>query len=224
MSRSPIRQLPLPWLHRPALSREDFLVAASNRLAAEAIDTFPRWPHPVLFVHGPDGSGKTHLAEAFAARTGAIPFHTGDDLDLTAEFVAVVEDVDRTMRPEADLFALMNAARLGRGSVLVTSRVVPGLLPFRLPDLLSRLKAATTIGIEAPDEALLSAVLVKLFADRQLAVDPRLLDVILSRMERSLGAARRLVDQIDRASLATGRRVNRALVLEIVHGEPSPSR
>lgn len=217
-------QLPLPWPNRPALSREDFLVAGSNQLAADAIDSFPNWPHPVLFLHGPEGSGKTHLAEAFAARAGAARFLSVADLDLATDFVAVVEDIDRTPRPEADLFALLNAARLGQGSVLVTSRVPPAELALELPDLLSRLKAATTVGIRSPDEALLSAVLIKLFADRQLTVDPRLLDVILSRMERSLGAAQTLVDRIDRASLATGRRVNRALVLEIVEGEPSSSR
>lgn len=224
MNVSPLRQLPLPWPNRPALSREDFLVAGSNELAADAIDSFPNWPHPVLFLHGPEGSGKTHLAQSFTARAGAIPFPVTGDLDLTNAFVAVVEDIDRVPYPEADLFALLNAARLGRGSVLVTSRTPPAQLALALPDLLSRLKAATTVGIEAPDDALLSAVLVKLFADRQLAVDPRLLDVILARMERSLGAAQTLVDRIDRASLATGRRINRALVLEIVESEPSSSR
>lgn len=209
-------QLPLPLPAAASISREDFVEGQANRLALAAVDSWPHWPHPILFLAGPAGSGKSHLAAAWRQASGARPFEAGAIDPARGPFAVVVEDLDREPYGEGDLFALLNAARLGGGHVLVTARRRPADLPLETPDLRSRLTASTLVTLGAPDEDLLAAVLVKLFADRQIEFDPRLLAPILARMERSLDAARRLVERIDRETLASGRRPTRRLVLDLL--------
>ncbi|WP_062229212.1 HdaA/DnaA family protein [Aureimonas frigidaquae] len=210
------RQLPFELPHRASFARADFIETESNRLAVDAVDAWPAWPHPVLFLSGPAGSGKTHLASAFALEHGAVVPAHGQGFAQEPGFVAVIDDIDRTDLTEPEIFAVVNAARTGLGTVLITSRVSAPALKVALPDLASRLRAATQVAIGAPDDALLEGVLFKLFADRQMDVDPRLLSYVVPRMERSVVAAQTLVDRLDRESLAAGRRVTRALVSAVL--------
>lgn len=213
---STTRQLPFELPHRASFDRADLIESEANLLAVEAIDSWPDWRHPVLMIAGPPGSGKTHIAEAFAAMSGGRHAEAGEIFEPQAGFVRVVDDVDRTKIAEEEIFAIVNAARAGLGHVLLTSRTPAPLLRLRLPDLASRLRAATQIELGAPDDMLLHGVLVKLFADRQMDVDPKLLAYILSRMERSIEAAEMLVARLDRESLASGRRITRALVASVL--------
>ncbi len=198
------------------MAREDIVVGDSNRLAVAALDAWPNWPHPVLYVHGPAGSGKSHLGAAWRAISGAARFSPGDALPAERPFAVLLDDLDRAGHSEAEIFALLNAARLGGGTVLVTARRAPGELKLATPDLASRLRAATTFTLGQPDEALLSGVLAKLFADRQIELDVKLLELMTRRMERSLDAARALAEALDRETLATKRRPTRQLVLDLL--------
>lgn len=212
------RQLPLDLPHRPSHSRDDLVLSAANRLAVEAVDAWPAWPHPVLFVSGPPGSGKSHLAAVWAGQSGAVAAGRDGVGSILAQrdFRAVVDDVDRGALDEPALFALVNAARLGGGSLLLTSRVLPAAIDLRTPDLRSRLAAATTVRLGAPDDALLTGVLAKLFADRQIEVEAAALGYLVARMERSLDAARHIVAAIDREALAEKRRVTRPLLRRVL--------
>ena len=198
------RQLPLDLPHRPSLERDDLVVSGANRLAVEAVDAWPNWPHPVLLITGPPGSGKSHLAEVWARETGAVTCADGDVGAILKwpDFRAVIDDVDRGALGEEALFALVNAARLGGGWLLATSRVVPAAMQIDMPDLRSRLSAATIAPLGAPDDALLTGVLAKLFADRQIEVETGALRYLVERMERSLEAASRIVAAVDREALA----------------------
>ncbi len=213
------RQLVLDLSHRQALGAEDFLVSGSNEAAIELIDRWPDWPHPACVVVGPKGAGKSHLANvwrlrssagiaAAAALTDASVAHLHDGGALA------VEDLDRGIADEQALFHLLNRARESRLSVLLTSRQAPGDLEVRIPDLRSRLRALPVVALEAPDEALLKAVLVKLFCDRQLTVEPAVIEYLSLRMERSMAAASRVVAAIDRLALAKHRKVTRPLAAE----------
>ena len=212
------RQLPLPWPQAASNARADLVDGDSNRLAVSALDAWPDWPHPVLFVVGPAGSGKTHLGTAWSEISGAEIFRPADVTTSDERFAVFLDDIDRRGFDEGELFALLNAARLGGGTILATARVRPAELDIALPDLRSRLQAATIVELGSPDDTLLAAVLTKLFADRQIEIDPKLVTVMLARMERSLDMARRLVERVDREALASGGRATRRLVLDVLAG------
>jgi chromosomal replication initiation ATPase DnaA len=215
---APPRQLPLDLPHRAAMSRADFLVGAGNAEALGIIDRWPLWPAAGVLFSGPAGSGKSHLVEIWRTANGARVVAAGDldmaaaaDLANGAERAIAVEDLHAGPVDEAAFFHLLNLARESRISLMMTSRVPAAGLPVRIPDLASRLRAAQPVTLEPPDEALLHRVLAKLFADRQLVVDPSVLDFIVLRMERSLEAAGQLVDHLDNEALARGAPVTRRL-------------
>ncbi|WP_428674821.1 hypothetical protein [Roseibium sp.] len=220
----PPRQLPLDLPHEAALSRDDFLVGASNRAAFELLERWPDWPSPVVVLAGPVGSGKTHIVKAFQEETGAAVISARDLREVSVEGLVaapatVVEDAHLGVDDTA-LFHLLNASRQAGKTVLITSRTWPASWKVTLPDLMSRLRAATPVEILEPDDDLLRRVLVKLFADRQIAVDIGVVDYLVVRMERSLEVAMRAVEAIDQEALAGRVKITKPLagrVLENVH-------
>ena len=99
--------------------------------------------------------------------------------------------------------------------MLLTARTQPAGWTIALADLASRLRAIPAVALAAPDDRLLRAVIVKLFADRQLAVDENLIAYLVARMERSFPAARSAVEHLDREAMRQQRPVNRALAAEL---------
>jgi chromosomal replication initiation ATPase DnaA len=221
------RQLVLDLPHRPAQGRDDFLVTPSNAAAVQMIDRWPEWPSNAMVLAGPPGSGKSHLTEVWrqksgASRVGANDLRVGEVPRLLAGGALAVEDAPGLKLDEAALFHLLNAAREARASLLMTSRTHPGAWQVRLPDLVSRLRALPVTEIGLPDDALLRGVLVKLFADRQLAVEETAVSYALMRMPRSLDAARGLVAEIDRQSLEAKREVTRSFVAQVLASHEAP--
>jgi len=217
-------QLPLAFDHRPSLGGNDFLVAPGNRAAVAWLDRWPDWPGPALAVHGPAGCGKTHLAQVFMARSGATAVGADtlsrDPLAETDAPACVIEDAEALIEAglEEPLLHLYNRFHETGGHLLLTARRPPVRWPVRLPDLASRLNAATAVDIGPPDDALVSAVVVKLFADRQLRVEPDVVPFMLARMERSFDTARKLVAAIDSAALARKRNITVPLVSQVMQG------
>jgi chromosomal replication initiation ATPase DnaA len=222
-----VRQLVLDLPSRPALGRADYYISPANALALAQIDAWPGWPDGRMAVSGPEGAGKTHLAHVWAARAGARILAATDlaTLDPTAIDPAAalaVEDADRLAGDlfggagEEVLFHLLNRLRAGGGSLLVTGRDAPARWGLRLPDLASRLRTAGVARLEPPNDELLSAVLVKLFADRQLEVGPDLVAYLVSRMERALADAEALVAELDRVALSRRSRITVRLASEVL--------
>jgi DnaA regulatory inactivator Hda len=204
-------QLPLALPHRPALGREDFLVAPANEEAVRWLDLWPSWRAPALVLAGPAGSGKTHLAQVFAARSGAVLL-AADALAaavpqalMTGVRAAAVDDAERA--DEEALLHLYNLLAERGGHVLVLARAAPARWGIALPDLRSRLLAAPVATLAPPDDALLASVLVKLFADRQLMVGEEVVAYLVPRLERSFAAAAAIVAALDQAALAAHRRI-----------------
>ena len=220
------RQLPLDFEHRPSLTGDNFLVVDSNRDAVGSLDRWPDWPTPALVIYGPAGCGKTHLAHAFLARSGGrrlsiLDLSADEPRDLIEDVPAcVMEDAERFLEAglEGALLHLYNALKEAGGHMLLTSRQPPARWQIRLADLRSRLNAATAVAIGAPDDALMEAVVVKLFADRQLKVGPDVVAFMVLRMERSFEAARELVARIDAAALRARRKITIRLVREVLEG------
>lgn len=207
--------------------RADFFVSPSNALALATLDAPSAWPSRKLVLIGDAGAGKSHLAAVWAAEQGARIIGIGDltaaDVPDLAAGSVVVEDADRiTCRAQEEaLFHLHNLVLAEGGRLLLTARTAPrgwgaGGFAIGLPDLISRMQAASMVRLEAPDEALLAVVLVKLFADRQLIVPPALIPWLVSRMDRSMAMARAMVDALDAQALAEHRAVTRAMAADVL--------
>jgi chromosomal replication initiation ATPase DnaA len=221
-----LAQLTFDLPHRAALGAEDFLVSDCNVAAVKLIDAWPEWTDHVQILTGPAASGKTHLVRVWQERSGARAL-SRENFDMA--FIEdqpegtplVVEDADRAGYDEKALFHLLNLAREKRLFVLLTGRDDPSRWGTVLPDLLSRLNGVPAVDIGAPDEALLRTVILKQFTDRQLDIDPKVLEFLALRVERSLAAAAAAVEAVDQAALASGRKINRQLVLETLKATAS---
>ncbi|MCC6948677.1 MAG: chromosomal replication initiator DnaA [Bradyrhizobiaceae bacterium] len=222
------RQLTLDLPHAESFHRDDFLPDPSNEAALALVDAWPDWPDRFAAIVGPAGSGKSHLAAIWAERSGA---RVVDAASLTLEEVPralvtgalVLEDLSPDRVDETALFHLLNLARQEGAYILITAAKRLDLEGYTLADLASRLRAVPAISLSPPGDALLAAVLVKHFADRQLMVDEDTVAYLLSRIERSLAAAREAAGQLDQASLSRGRRITRALAAELFRTEESKS-
>ncbi len=214
------KQLPLELALRPAMSRDDLIVARSNQPAVELVDQWPGWLAAVAVLAGPSGSGKTHLAAIWAEKSGAIcldPQALGNlSLLNAAPRPVLIEDIDAAPFNETGLFHLINSLRQSGNTLLITARRPPQYWQLALPDLISRLTSAALVNIEAPDDALLSAVLAKLFSDRQVSVDASVISFLVNRMERSLAAAADIAGRLDRLALERQVRISRSLAAQIV--------
>lgn len=212
-------QLPLALTHDAATGRDDLLIAEPVSAAVAMIDAWPHWNAPVVILTGPAGCGKSHLANIWRDKAGAIDIHPqlgADAATIAAAGPVLFEDADRAGFDENELFHVINSVRENRTSLLMTARLWPMSWSVELPDLRSRLKAATVVEIGEPDEDLLGQVIIKLFADRQLTIDDRIVAYIVARMERSMQAAQGIVERLDRLALSRGTRITRALAAEVL--------
>lgn len=205
------RQMVLDLTRAPSFDPDDFLTSPTNAAAHDLVLAWPEWPSRTLLLVGPAGAGKSHLAAIWAGRAEARPFEPAALEELTPGAALLLEDADRAALPEASLFHLLNLVEESRGWLVVTARSAPDRWGVRTPDLLSRLRRAPIAAIGHPDAALLRAVLVKLFADRQIRIEADIVAYAALHCEQSLDAVSRFVAAVDEASLAEGRRITRPL-------------
>jgi chromosomal replication initiation ATPase DnaA len=213
-------QLALALDHAESLAREDFLTGPSNAAAMALIERWPDWPSRTVLLRGPEGAGKSHLAAIWARESGARTLSPraleGAEVPIALVTGALVLDNLAEGRfDEAALFHLLNLAREERAYVLITTRTAPATWRIEVPDLASRLRALPVVALTAPDDALFRAVIVKLFTDRQVAVDESLVSFLTTRIERSFAAARAAVTRLDREALRLRRPITRALAVEL---------
>ncbi|WP_372841263.1 chromosomal replication initiator DnaA [Phaeovulum sp.] len=220
MARQMAFDLPL----RAARGRADFFISPANAQALAAIDAPEAWPQGRLLLRGPEGAGKSHLAGLWAEEQGA-PTVSAAMLQranvpaLVAAGAVLVEDADTIGgHPEAEaaLFHLHNLAAAEGALLLLTATRPPRDWGLTLPDLASRMTALPIAQIEPPDDALLAAVLVKLFADRQVTVSPALITWLVAHIDRSLAEARQVVDRLDATALSLGVPINRRLAQQVL--------
>jgi chromosomal replication initiation ATPase DnaA len=213
-------QLALDLGRAEAFARDDLVVTPSNAAAIKIIDRWPHWPGTVAILTGPHGSGKSHMAKAWALKSGAVQLAANALGPLPENVSAVLIDplmLEENL-DETGLFHLINALKAKNGHVLLTSLQPIASHDIALADLKSRLAAATSAEIQMPDDALLSGLITKGFADRQLSIDPDVIAYLTLRIERSAAAARHIVALIDAEALARKSRITRVFVAQVMKG------
>jgi chromosomal replication initiation ATPase DnaA len=214
-------QLPLDLPHAASFGDDDYFIADSNEAAYALIDTWPDWTGRLQTLIGPVGSGKSHLAAIWSRLADApilkcAELNAHNVLAMHEVGALVLEDAPGDELDETALFHLLNLIADTGGSLLLTTHRSPATWTVTLPDLATRLRSLPVTHLEAPDDALLRAVLVKLFADRQVTVDEALVSYILSRTERSLAAIRNVVQQLDQSALAEKAAITRPFAARIL--------
>ena len=220
------RQYPLPLPHRVVMGADDYLVTASNQTAMGWIDKWPDWSAPFLIVYGPLGSGKTHLAKVWQSRSQAETLSMNRLVQTEPGALAgqqslwMMDDADAVAgnnKAEENLFHLYNRLFEAKGSLLLTAQQPVAQWPIKLPDLRSRLMAAPAVALDAPDDQLITGLLIKQFRDRQIDVGMDVVDYLLPRITRTSAAIRDIVITLDHASLARNRGITLNLAREILN-------
>ena len=216
---SPPRQLALALDHAESFAREDFLSGPCNADALALIESWPDWPANAIALVGPEGAGKTHLATIWAAEAGArvVSAHALDEAALRPALAtgALVVENTADIADEHALFHLINMARGENAYLLFTARTAPGAWPIVIPDVSSRLRAMPVVTLQAPDDAVLRAVIMKLGTDRQMGLKKDVVEYLETHIERSFAAARAAVIALDREALRLGRAPSRALAADL---------
>jgi chromosomal replication initiation ATPase DnaA len=186
--------LPFEWHGGP--SDGDFLVSDANAQAVAHLERWREWPLSVSVLTGPPRSGRSTLARHFARMSG------GEIID------------DAQGQDEHRLFHAWNAAQTERRPLLMVGLAPPASWTVALPDLRSRLAAATHVAINEPDEALARALIERAFDTVGAGYAADLPDWLVRRVERSYGAIAAVTHLLDRAALSSGRKISVALAKE----------
>jgi len=205
--------------HTPSMSEADFIVTAANERAFAHVIAFPNWHAPLSLIVGPAKAGKSHLGNIWATRAGATSAQAKSFSRLASEGGAnpvLLDDIDRCAFVEADLFHLLNQSMRDARPVLMTARSDPQGWQLETNDVLSRVRLAARFQVEPADDVQLSHMFVKLFEDRQLAVEPKVIAYLVQRMERSPQEAVALVALMDRLALIQRTALSRSIASEAI--------
>ena len=209
---------------RDSRAKGDFFVSDANAMAVARLETSDTWPNGKLVLVGPEGAGKSHLAHVWAESAGGQVLSLSDLLELDIPAVetpiAIEKAENLSSASEEALFHLHNHMGASGLPLLLIARVPPAQWSIGLPDLKSRMMATDSVRIDPPDDALLAAVMVKQFADRQLSVSPQVITWLVTHMDRSFGTAQRLVGQLDQVALSEGRAITRPLAQKVLNASP----
>lgn len=222
-SRPMPRQLTLPFAFNPELGFDQFHPGVNAEPVRHLRQTAAGRGERLIFLWGGPGTGKTHLLNACcreaAGRSRTISYLPLDLLmawdsgvleGLEHQDLVCLDEIDRIAGDpawEAALFVLFNRIRDRNRDLIVAARVPPGELPIRLPDLKTRLGWGLTLRLQALTDEDKLAVLELQARTLGLDLPPQVGRFLLAHCPRDLPALRRLLNQLDQASLATKRRL-----------------
>jgi len=213
------KQIPLDLAVTPDHSFESFVQSFSNTSALSLVKGHKNWPAPILLLLGPNGSGKTHLGQAWATSVGADVITTPQQIDDCSQY-AFIDDADKFSA--LALFNLINKALAGEiTALLLTSSHAPRNWPHSLADLSSRLKNVPTAWLDEADEALITAIIRNLFEDAGRSVQQGLVEYIAVRCERSVPALRKIVMYLESQARADKVDLTKAYAARVLNRQES---
>tara|TARA_Y100000590_G_scaffold440673_1_gene566368 strand:- start:2231 stop:2890 length:660 start_codon:yes stop_codon:yes gene_type:complete len=213
-------QLILKFPSNKAYLKEDYFVSKSNQEAYNFINSWPKWVKRIANIFGPPGSGKTHIASFLKNKTSTLEIHSSKLNDkiffeYKTKEALIIEDVTENIS-ENLLFSLWNIALQDNKYLLTTSTKPISSYKFKLPDLISRVKSCIAIGINLPNDELISVIIAKNFSDKQIIVEKKQIDYIIKRIDRSYEKISKFISILDKYSLKKGSPVSLKLIKEVL--------
>jgi len=213
-------QLILKFPSRQAYKREDFYVSPSNQEAYDFINSWPRWIKRIVNIFGPSGSGKSHLASILKNKTSCLQINSNElnekiFIRYKTKETLIIENLDKKIS-EKLLFSLWNVALQDNKYIMTTSKKPISSYKFKLKDLESRVKSSLIIGINLPNDDLISVILAKNFSDKQIKVKKKHIDYIIKRIDRSYEKISQFIFTLDKYSLKKGSPFSLKLIKEVL--------
>ena len=213
-------QLILKFPSHQAYKREDFYVSPSNQEAYDFINSWPRWIKKIVNIFGPSGSGKSHLASILKNKTSCLQINSNElnekiFIRYKTKETLIIENLDKKIS-EKLLFSLWNVALQDNKYLMTTSKKPISSYKFKLKDLESRVKSSLIIGINLPNDDLISVILAKNFSDKQIKVEKKHIDYIIKRIDRSYEKISQFISILDKYSLKKGNPFSLKLIKEVL--------
>ena len=224
-------QLSLNLKKKGIYEKDDFLVSSSNKEAYKLVNSWPEWRSRKIIIFGDSGTGKTHLSKIWQKNTSAIILNLNQLKKIKFESffkkknIFIIENIsdffDKINKKEKNnlekqLLHFYNLIEEKKGYLLLTSLIAPKLWKISLPDLKSRILSSIAVKIKKPNDQLLSSVLIKLFVDKQILIDKKIIKFIVYRSERSFANLENIVNKIDKQSLITKKKININFVKKLI--------
>ena len=200
--------------------KEDFYVSSSNQTAYDFIDSWPKWIKRIVNIFGPSGSGKSHLVSVLEKKTSSLKvdskkLNENIFLKFKTKESLIIENLDEDIS-EKLLFSLWNIALQDNKYFLITSKKPINTYKFKLLDLKSRINSTLAIGINLPNDDLISVILAKNFSDKQIKVEKKHIDYIIKRIDRSYEKIAQFILTLDKYSLKKGSPFSLKLIKEVL--------
>ena len=217
---SELNQLLLDFDYKTNFNEHDFYLSKSNFNAFNLINRWPDWDKKILNISGEKFSGKSHLANIFKLKSKAFLIK-GNEIDnsifksIKLHESIIIDDFEECNEEEI-LYSIFNLIDQDSKYLLINSLKPINEIKYRLPDLTSRSKNCLYAVIENPDDELLFAIILKNFSDRQIKIEKKIINFIISRIDRSYRKIDEFIYKIDEISLKKKKPINLKTIKEIL--------
>ena len=217
---SELNQLLLELDYKTNFNEHDFYLSKSNQNAFNLVNSWPDWNKKILNISGEKFSGKSHLANIFKLKSKAF-LVKGDEINNSTFkrlklYESVIIDDFENCKEEKILYSIFNLIDQDSKYMLINSLKPINEIKFKLSDLTSRSKNCIYAEIENPDDELLFAIILKNFSDRQIKIEKKIINFIISRIDRSYRKIDEFIYKIDELSLKKKKPINLKTIKEIL--------
>ena len=200
---------------------EDFYVSSNNFEAYKLVESWPKWSSRYINIYGPSGCGKTHLVNIIKKKINSFYIKASELSDNSLPLIRskeclIIDDYKNNIE-EKLFYSLLSQCHQSNQYIIVNSLESIKTTAIILNDLKSRFDSFIYIGIDLPTDDLIRVILTKNFSDKQVKIEPRLLEYILKNIQRSYEAIFDLIDKLDSLSLSTGKSININLIKKVLN-------